>query len=585
MKKETPIEDTKDLQLFINLKPVKRQRMQKADHMMGWNGELLTKQEFNEVTPHPWKPNEFRTNCEFYNRGAFRICIYSKCKENGDLIKSGNSNHKYAHCCCQYHGERCQWEQRMDQIKDFKHDNCLGEKLELDIVGASSEMIEKAIANFARIHNIPFEVCASPEMRDIIIKSMNLQYVFSNEISENLAPELDSKRIRLSMIDQAHENCFKRLQQFRGRYASLILDGGMISHTHVVAVLLTSPMLDCLPLLLTLHTGNITSDGYAKLVSQISLDLTKLEIIISGSTTDGATALAAGLSLFSPNNYSKYLTGKNAKLLYNRCADHLLDRAFRNAICPNKIIDQMINLMNTEINSLHSMNNEKEIEIYARSFSKTRWIGLFLSARWLVMHKDQILKSKLKISVYSLRFTEHFYYITKPLFETVSKLESNTASICQDRSDLFATAFALSYPGQQLMISGSIGSVQASDQNVTTFLSTKISSLIPKSPVVVHELDEDESKKASLFEAEAYEFLLGNYCRVKDSLLLINPFVYWMSVKKGNSMKQCFADFALRILSLPASEAGCERIFSEAKRVLGLSRHLMSLQTIFCHLV
>jgi hypothetical protein len=44
--------------------------------------------------------------------------------------------------------------------------------------------------------------------------------------------------------------------------------------------------------------------------------------------------------------------------------------------------------MNTEINSLHSMNNEKEIEIYARSFSKTRWIGLFLSARWLVMHKD-----------------------------------------------------------------------------------------------------------------------------------------------------------------------------------------------------
>jgi hypothetical protein len=44
----------------------------------------------------------------------------------------------------------------------------------LDIVGASSEMIEKAIANFARIHDIPFEVCASPEMRDIIIKSMNL---------------------------------------------------------------------------------------------------------------------------------------------------------------------------------------------------------------------------------------------------------------------------------------------------------------------------------------------------------------------------------------------------------------------------
>ncbi|KAA6362214.1 MAG: hypothetical protein EZS28_042257 [Streblomastix strix] len=70
---------------------------------------------------------------------------------------------------------------------------CPGEKLEAIITTASTEMIEKAIANFARIHSIPFDVAASSEMKQIIIESMNLRYAFINEVSETIVPNLAPK--------------------------------------------------------------------------------------------------------------------------------------------------------------------------------------------------------------------------------------------------------------------------------------------------------------------------------------------------------------------------------------------------------
>lgn len=106
----------------------------------------------------------------------------------------------------------------------------------------------------------------------------------------------------------------------------------MTAHTHVVAVLLTSPYITSKSLLLALYTGPCTSDGIARLFASLTKDLSVLRTLVAGSTTDGAPALIAGLSLFSESNYSKYLPKNLVRGLHSRCADHLIDLALRNAL-------------------------------------------------------------------------------------------------------------------------------------------------------------------------------------------------------------------------------------------------------------
>ncbi|KAA6371339.1 MAG: hypothetical protein EZS28_033135 [Streblomastix strix] len=87
------------------------------------------------------------------------------------------------------------------------------------------------------------------------------------------------------------------------------------------------------------------------------------------------------------------------------------------------------------------------------------------------------------------------------------------------------------------------------------------------------------------FQQEAYEFFAGKYSGIDDQLLLINPPLYWKSVNQIDLMKKSFSEFNQGILSMPASEADAERLFSKAKRVIGNPGQHTSLQTIFTRLV
>lgn len=62
-----------------------------------------------------------------------------------------------------------------------------------------------------------------------------------------------------------------------------------------------------------------------------------------------ASAFNAGLSLFSKENYTKYLPKSMAKLIFNRCAGHYMDRALRNSIECVIEIDHLVSLMSSEI--------------------------------------------------------------------------------------------------------------------------------------------------------------------------------------------------------------------------------------------
>ncbi|KAA6402314.1 MAG: hypothetical protein EZS28_002159 [Streblomastix strix] len=542
--------------------------------------------------------------------------------------------------------------------------------------------------------------------------------------------------------------------------------------------------------------------------------------------------------------------------------------------------------MSSEIYQLLSSSNEKELGVYALSYSETRWIGLFLAARWIYIHKNQIMSARLTTSIHSINFAVIFYIITKPLFETVSFFESNKTpvslvfplaqfillylsqllqsvikaepwksfvqTLCNyiyfyyfvgDNADLYATSFALSFAGQKLMQTcGNIGIVRPTDRNVrlqygvpnyldesfpteipaidlkslplkdksnnnseykiltakindsirctrqllkldtnesdcsrfvqlinwrqrcisyigrveltmynseiseyakikhqqnqaqinqftsrftikltkknyedpctdhtfansfymlyncnfsnmklndvftneqfdsqtqvtqpysiidpwiaqeqnanhtssitvdpwrvqtphqeiqvtspmndinsqmvkdiqndqavkiqneraisevstplplqkisgqtgirsptATFLTGSPEKLVSGKPVAVPQiLDENEKTLASYFQAEAYDFFNGNYCGIEDVILQTRPNTYWSSIPKTDLMKKSFADFNRRLLAFTATEAGCERVFSDAKRILGHCRTNMSLQTIFCHLI
>ncbi|KAA6341532.1 MAG: hypothetical protein EZS28_052453, partial [Streblomastix strix] len=89
------------------------------------------------------------------------------------------------------------------------------------------------------------------------------------------------------------------------------------------------------------------------------------------------------------------------------------------------------------------------------------------------------------------------------------------------------------------IISGKIGI----SSPTASYLSSDPNKINAHTPVIVHELDQDEQILSSQFEAEAYQFFLGNYCGVKESLFLNQPFVYWMTIKQNNRMRQCLADF------------------------------------------
>ncbi|KAA6402313.1 MAG: hypothetical protein EZS28_002158 [Streblomastix strix] len=261
--------------------------MEHFDFLIGWEDQLLTAEKYDEVTPHPWLENEYRTRCQFFCKGVFKVCIYSKCNESGELLCSSKSSHRYLHCCCSVEGETCKFEKRIDHLKSNFHPDCIGNKLYYQQIKSSSERVNIAVARLSRIHGVPFEVCASKEMTQIQIEAMNLQKSFLSEKPETLLPHTTAVIIRKTMIEEAHMYLRERLSIYQGQIVTLILDGGLLAHVHVVVVLITSPIIDAPPALICLYTGPVTADGFARLVAQITKDLKDLDITVGGFTTDG----------------------------------------------------------------------------------------------------------------------------------------------------------------------------------------------------------------------------------------------------------------------------------------------------------
>lgn len=60
-----------------------------------------------------------------------------------------------------------------------------------------------------------------------------------------------------------------------------------------------------------------------------------------------------------------------------------------------------------------------------------------------------------------------------------------------------------------------------------------------------------------------------------------NPINFWREVKKVNPVWANFADIAIRLVSIPASEAECERMFSRRKRIISRYHTRISKELIF----
>ncbi|KAA6379575.1 MAG: hypothetical protein EZS28_024898, partial [Streblomastix strix] len=294
-------EDTDSTIVTQNKCKRKRFTQEDFDFLTGWEKSFETQEEYSEVTKHPWIQNCFRIRCQFFERSAYKVCVYSKCNEKGEVQSSSQSNHRYLHCCCRNDkGECCRYEKRLDHIEDsIDHPKCPGKISEKRQQESSSLSVIGAIAELSRKYGVPDEVCASQEMENIVMKSMQLQNSFQEEKPHVLLPKISPIIIKNTRVEAAHFQCRSRLQCYQDQVVSLILDGGLMAIFHVVAVLLISPYIDQKSLLLALCTGAVTADSIARLVASITKNLSVLRIRIGGTTTDGAPALASGLSLFS----------------------------------------------------------------------------------------------------------------------------------------------------------------------------------------------------------------------------------------------------------------------------------------------
>ncbi|KAA6381161.1 MAG: hypothetical protein EZS28_023312 [Streblomastix strix] len=259
----------------------KRKRVTQTviDLLDDWEAELVTEDSLELVTPHPFMENIFRKNCEFFQKGVYSMCVYSRVRENGSSIPS--ITHKYIHCCCIFKGEQSNYDRRSDKIgTTLVHRKCPGLQLKKQLIEASSLKIVSKVAQLSKQFHISHAAPGSNEMIAIIKASMNLQKAFPNESSDTLAPKLNASIIKRTICNIN----FERWND--SSYAC--------------------------------SRCPCTSDGIARLFASLTKDLSVLRTLVAGSTTDGAPALIAGLSLFSESNYSKYLPKNLVRGLHSR---------------------------------------------------------------------------------------------------------------------------------------------------------------------------------------------------------------------------------------------------------------------------
>ncbi|KAA6375492.1 MAG: hypothetical protein EZS28_028980 [Streblomastix strix] len=215
MMRKSKNEEEDDLDSIIQ--PRKRMRMGIDDlpFLKGWTQDAVIRENFNNITPHPTKEGIFRTRCVFYIKGPYRICVYSSCKEKGQLTSGTRSSHRYVHCCCSFEGEKCDFDKRTDHLGGtVNHSPCKGDNLKNQLIEASAQRLLSAIGVFTKIHNVETTVSSSSQMLDIIKESMKLQKAFIDEEPETLAPTLNPLKIKKVMINDAHFTCRQMLELY-----------------------------------------------------------------------------------------------------------------------------------------------------------------------------------------------------------------------------------------------------------------------------------------------------------------------------------------------------------------------------------
>ncbi|KAA6400443.1 MAG: hypothetical protein EZS28_004030 [Streblomastix strix] len=487
----------------------------------------------------------------------------------------------------------------------------------------SSDSIIDVLEDLHKVHEVPFEVCISSQMLRVIKTSLGLQKTFPNETPESLQPKITIYKLKEKMVQKAHSKCIERLRVFYNKKGTLILEAGMMSHIHAVPVYLVYPLISPEPTLLSIYTRLCTVDGLSKLVTQTIIYLQQFKIGVGGATTNGGSSFTSALSPFSKQNYSIFLPQRLSKLIQNRCANHFLDRDLKNAIDMHYDIYAIVIIMEEDISSLHSQSNSNELSIYLKSYGKTRWIGMFLVAEQVMDHSEEIIQLKSSRKYNSVKFTTHIYYLTKPLFETTSVLESNTSQVsnvfplavfllihyyhllvtifsyepwlsfiktlCKkiffyifgdDYIDLFACDLAFCYSGKKLMQQRNLAMISSTTQSLKlTFVSKYyVSEIIPSIPFFDIKSIQIPQKPDKYPEHRILKLKIENAYQLAISQIQITDptapcFILVQKINWNSS-----------VLAIPSSEAGIEKKFSQAKRFMGISGQRMSLLTLFCKL-
>ncbi|KAA6393893.1 MAG: hypothetical protein EZS28_010577, partial [Streblomastix strix] len=438
----------------------------------------------------------------------------------------------------------------------------------------SSDSIIDSLDDLHKVHGVPFEVCISSQMLRVIKTSFGVQKIFPDENPDFFSTKITIYKLKEKMIQNSHSKCIERLRVFYNKKGTLILDAGMMSHIHAVQLCLVRPLISPEPTFLSIYTGPCTADGFSRLVAQTTQDLQQFKIGLKQATTDGGSSFISALSPFSKQNYSRFLPKRLSKLIQNRYDDHLFERAQKNAIDMHYDICVMVTILDEDISSLRSQSNSKQLDIYLKSYCKTRRIGKFLAAEQVMDHSEEIIQ---------LRSITIFCY--EPQLSFIKTLCMNIFFyfFSDDYTDLFAYAFAFSTPfHNQIIISKS-----GINSPTATFLTNTIDDLEQEQEVqLIHQtLNDEELMLSQYFANEAVLFWAGKYGDMDDQKIIDNQIGYWQGQNKSNPMIQIFVDFTDSVLAFPSSDAGIERKFSQAKRFMGIGGQRVSLQTLFCELV
>ncbi|KAA6363025.1 MAG: hypothetical protein EZS28_041447, partial [Streblomastix strix] len=71
----------------------------------------------------------------------------------------------------------------------------------------------------------------------------------------------------------------------------------------------------------------------------------------------------------------------------------------------------------------------------------------------------------------------------------------------------------------------------------------------------------------------------------QDDVFVIDRESYWLAQHTQSEEKQRLAEVALKLMSIPSSEAACERCFSTIKRLLGDDRNRLGEANLFAELL